>query len=378
LPAATPGPAPAVALASAAPPAAPSGPAATAPGASPPLTSGVPPLVHAAPRSEPPANDTFVPFPLPLRDLGAEGARKTLVGITPPALQQSLASALGAKHAPAAAPVVGAPPAARAARSVGLGETTIEGAPCKPIETAEEQAAFDLGAFDGSRRPNNPTVPFPRPRPVPRTATMPAPSDETPDIGGASWHGTTTRTLRFVLTSPDHKPQRVAALLVCAVAALVIFAVGRSPIAGTAGIGQTTGALSAEPNPKPPASLPSVQPPISDPKPELANASGSEDLDAPGKLDVASGEQREPSPPSDAELAPGLMRPSAERTGTGGSAAGARPSSAEAAAPAKPRPAAAPPAAAKPPVKKAPPPAPPPSLPPTPARKNSTELDFGI
>jgi hypothetical protein len=339
-----------------------------------------PPLATAseAARAEPAANDTFVPFPSPLRDLGAEGARKTLVGITPPALQQSIASALGAKSAPA--PVTGAPPAARGQKRVVSSERTIEGAPCKPIETTDEQAPFDFSAFDGSRRPNNPTVPFPRPRPVPRTATMPNPSDETPDIGRASWHGTTTRTLRVVLTSPDHKPQRVAAILVCAIAALVIFAVGRSPIAGTAGIGQTTGALSAEPTPKP---APSAQPMLADPSPDLAKASGSDrgaDLDAPGTLDVESGAagSRELSPPPD-ELAPGLVLPPTGRAGADGSPSGARPpEGAAAAGSAKARPAVSPPPAAKPPVKKVAPPPPPPSLPPTPARKNSTELDFGI
>jgi hypothetical protein len=344
-----------------------------------PLTGGAAPAATEAAGAEPAANDTFLPFPSPLRDLGAEGARKTLVGITPPALQQSIASALGAKPAPA--PVTSAPPAARGPQRVVPNERTIEGAPCKPIETADERAAFDFGAFDGSRRPTNPTVPFPRPRPVPRTATMPNPSDETPDIGRASWHGTTTRTLRVALTSPDHKPQRVAAILVCAIAALVIFAVGRSPIAGTAGIGQTTGALSTDPN----ANLaPSAQPMLADPSPDLAKASGSDrsaDLDPPGALDgeSAAAASRELSPRSEDELAPGLVLPATGRAGAEGIPSGARPrEGADAAATPKARPAVSPPPAAKPPIKKAAPPPPPPSLPPTPARKNSTELDFGI
>jgi hypothetical protein len=345
-----------------------------------PTLTGAAPVAKDAARAEPAANDTFVPFPSPLRDLGAEGARKTLVGITPPALQQSIASALGAK--PAAAPAVtAAAPAARGPQRIMSNDRTIEGAPCKPIETADEQAAFDFSVFDGSRRPNNPTVPFPRPRPVPRTATMPIPSEETPDIGRASWHGTTTRTLRVALTGPDHKPQRVAAILVCAIAALVIFAVGRSPVAGTAGIGQTTGALSAEPNPKP---SPAAQPMLADPSPDLAKASGSDpgaDLDAPGTLDVESGAagSRELNPPAEDELAPGLVLPPTGRAGADGSPPGARsPEGAAAAGSAKARPAVSPPPAAKPPVKKAAPPPPPPSSPPTPARKNSTELDFGI
>jgi cell division protein FtsN len=272
------------------------------------------------------------------------------------------------------------------------GERTIEGAPCKPIETADDFAAFDFAAFEGSRRPANPTVPFPRPRPVPRTATMPNPSmsnpsEETPDIGGgASWHGTTTRTLRFVFTSPDHKPQRVAAIMVCAVAALVIFAVGRSPIAGTAGIGQTTGALSADPNPKPASPPPQ---PASDPSTELAKASGSDsstDSDEPSDLAQA----REVTPPAGDELAPGLVVPrEAAPDGSdltlpaadvsSSDTSPSNPLSSNPSGAAKGRPAAAPQPAAKPPVKKAPPPPPPPpSSLPTPARKNSTELDFGI
>jgi hypothetical protein len=254
-----------------------------------------------------------------------------------------------------------------------LNDRTIEGAPCKPIETSVHHANFDFGAFDASRRPANPTVPFPRPRPVPRTTTLPDPSDETPDIGRASWHGTTTRTIRFVLTSPDHKPQRIAALLVCAAAALVIFAVGRSPIAGTAGIGQATGALSADPNGKP---APSVLAPPADARDELEKASGQDpraEPEAPAGLDVASGSADAPEPGSPAgdELAPGLVVPPAEPPGTGGTSASSPPSEGAA----KPRPAPAP-QPAKAPIKKASPP--PPSLPPTPARPTSTELDFGI
>jgi hypothetical protein len=254
-------------------------------------------------------------------------------------------------------------------------ERTIEGAPCKPIETPDNPARFDFSAFDASRRPANPTVPFPRPRPVPRTTTLPNPSDETPDIGRASWHGTTTRTLRFVLTSPDHKPQRVAAILVCAAAALVIFAVGRSPIAGTAGIGQTTGALSADPSSKP---APPVLPPPSEARGELTQASGQDPSAAPGapdELDVPSRSETppDPSPPEGDELAPGLVLRPAGRAGSDGDPV-ATPASEGVT---KPRPPPAP-QSAKAPVKKQPAPPPSPSLPPTPARQNSTELDFGI
>jgi serine/threonine-protein kinase len=376
--------APAITPAAAASPAAASpaavAPAAAADTASAPLTPGVPPLAHDASRAQPPANDTFVPFPSPLRDLGAGGARKTLVGITPPSLLQSIASAVGAKPAPAA-PLAGAAAPARGAPSAKPNQKTIEGAPCKPIETTGDYGAFDLGAFDSLRRPANPTVPFPRPRAAQRTATLPNPSDETPDIGRASWHGTTTRTLRFVLTSPDHKPQRVAAVVVCAAAALVIFAVGRSPVAGTAGIGQTTGALSADPNQKAAPAAPRSAPETS---PELEKASGSDrkdpKLDAPEKVDAPQGPAASPEldEPAGDELAPGLVLPATGRAGAGSNPSRAR-SPEPAASNPKARPAAAPTPAAKQVVKKAPPAPPPPrSLPPTPARQNSTELDFGI
>lgn len=345
-----------------------------------PSLAAVSPLPETATRAAPPANDTFVPFPSPLRDLGAEGARKTLVGITPPTLLQSIASAVGVKAA--AAPPAAAAPARAAASSPPAARSTIEGAPCKPIETNEDFGAFDFGAFDG-RRPTNPTVPLPRPRPTPRTtASIPAPFDETPDIGGrASWHGTTTRTLRFVFKSPDHKPQRVAALLVCAAAALVIFAVGRSPVGGTSGIGQATGAL--EPKGEPASAAAQPEPPGD----ALAKASGvdsSSEGDAPPtQVDDTreSGVEREPATLAGDELAPGLVLPPPPNAGTTRPAADISPGAGEQAAP-RPRAAPKPPAAvapaAKPPVKKAPPPPPPPTSLPPPARKNSTELDFGI
>jgi serine/threonine protein kinase len=323
----------------------------------------------SAARPEPPpvaavgsTTETFAPLPSPLRDFGGDGSRKTLVGITAPIALKSPAPAPGNVSAPTAN-------AARAAAP-----NAIEGAPCRPIETGS-RSLFDTALFgDGPRRPANPTVPFPRPRVAPRpTGTNPSPggTDETPDIGRSSWHGTTTRTLRFVLTSPDHKPQRVAAALVCAAAALVIFAIGRSPIAGTAGIGQTTEALSSEPGQKP--AQPAV---LADPAPrsELATASGSDSM---SELSAAAtvGHAREPAALEADELAPGLVAPARE----GGSTT--RPvsdtSTADAAVPGgnpakSTRPAG--PAPAKSSAKK---PTPPTSLP-TPARKNSTELDFGI
>jgi serine/threonine protein kinase len=351
------------------------------PAAEPPRPGAEVPRAADATRPEPApgtTTETFAPLPSPLRDLGADGARKTLVGITPP---------LGVKPpqpvASAAAPAAAAP-AARAPVA-----NTIEGAPCRPIETSQ-RSLFDTDLLgDALRRPANPTVPFPRPRVLPRhpgsgaTATG---GDETPDIGGRnSWHGTTTRTLRVVLTSPDHKPQRVAAALVCAAAALVIFAIGRSPIAGTAGIGQATESLSAEPGPKP-----APPPVLADPAPrsELAAASGSDSMsELPPP--AASGGTRDPAPLEADELAPGLVPP--PREGNGPTRQVSDTSAPDAAVPgssARKSTRAAVPPPSKSSVKKPTPPASsassssaspasPASLP-TPPRKNSTELDFGI
>jgi hypothetical protein len=280
-----------------------------------------------------------------------------------------------------------------------LGPNTIEGAPCRPIETGDgrsrvsENSMFDTSVLgEGSRRPANPTVPFPRPRvfqpnkssnPSDTSASgyagfgnsPPSGAEETPaDFGRSSWHGTTTRTIRFVLTSPNHKPQRVAAALVCAAAALVIFAIGRSPIAGTAGIDQATESLSADRASKPVRPVGLADPPA---RSELAVASGSDRIsnamgELPAPSSSAPARPREPAPLEPDELAPGLVDPAHESAGPTPSVSDS--SSPDAAAPnatanKSPRPR----APVKSSVKK-----PPPASLPTPARKNSTELDFGI
>jgi eukaryotic-like serine/threonine-protein kinase len=174
-----------------------------------------------------PASNAFAPLPSPLRDFASTGSRKTLVGITPPA--SLIPRALGS--APAAASLI----------------ETIEGAPCKPIDISRVAPNLDSGAgADGLRRPSNPTVPFPRPRFLPRTAQAEPDGDDTGNPESRSWAGTGSRTLRFVFTGSDHKPQRIAAAVVCVAAGLVIFAVGRSPVAGTGAIGPATGALAVE------------------------------------------------------------------------------------------------------------------------------------
>ena len=319
----------------------------------------------------------FAPLPLPLRDLSADMSRKTLVGITPPAIQPST----GTGHANTAA---------RASAS----RATIAGTPIRPIETRDARADT---AADPLRRPAHPTVPFPRPRVAPRNPAYPA--DDLPDLG-RTWQGTSTRTLRFVLTSRDHKPQRIAAALVCAAAALVIFVVGRSPISGTASIGQTTESLSAERGQKAASGGFLADPARS----ELAIASGSERTGGPNRPDVLP--PAEPPTRPGVELAPGLVVPPAgsssppasdlERaappglgaslpagsasSGTNGPASGVSPAggsisaAGDAAAPSsgplEPTPPRAKPAPRKPP-------APPPSSPPPP-RKPSGDLDFGI
>jgi hypothetical protein len=332
----------------------------------------------------------FAPLPLPLRDLSADVSRKTLVGITPP--KNTPGSSHASHMAPSAAPQAGAP--RHAARSA------IEGTPIRPIETRDPRnyTSNDTGNVDPLRRPAHPTVPFPRPRVAPRNPAYPQAPDELPDLG-RTWQGTSTRTLRFVLTGRDNKPQRIAAALVCAAAALVIFVVGRSPISGTTNIGQATGSLSAEPGQKAAAGNLLADPGRS----ELAVASGSEPAGAASRPDVVP--PAEPTPRAGVELAPGLVVPppglsrgpsDIERAlapngfaGSGGAALSPAPNArasstlGDAAAPSgaasQPSPPAPTPPRAKPAPRKAPSPPPPPaSAPASPQRKPNGELDFGI
>jgi eukaryotic-like serine/threonine-protein kinase len=324
----------------------------------------------------------FAPLPLPLRDLSADVSRKTLVGITPPAHRPGGHP----PQAPAQAPSAQRAGAARPTRSA------IAGTPIRPIETRDPRST-DTGDIDPFRRPAHPTVPFPRPRVAPRNPGYTPTADELPDLG-RTWQGTSTRTLRFVLTSRDHKPQRIAAALVCAAAALVIFVVGRSPISGTANIGQTTESLSAEPGQKAAGGSLMADPSRS----ELAVASGSEPSGTSSRPDVVA--PAEPPPRAGVEIAPGLLSPPGlsrgpsdiERalapSGGGSAAAGAAPPSpappnarasttiGDAAVPSSTSPPLTPPRA-KPAPRKAPsPPQPPPA--PAPQRKPNGELDFGI
>jgi serine/threonine protein kinase len=337
-----------------------------------------------------PGADSFAPLPSPMRDLGAEVSRKTLVGITPPIpLQPPPQRELG--------PAQAAPQRA----VLGTSINPIEGAPCRPIETGVGRATLEDMFGDGPRRPANPTVPFPRPRVAPRMSTAhslsPQGMDQTPDIGRSNtWHGTTSRTLRFALTGPDNRPQRVAAAVVCLAAGLVIFAIGRSPVSGTSSIGQATESLSAERSSQPaysggdpqtgaaPAPSGHLPAPAEATLPsELAAASGSDARDEGEGSDVVP----PPEPPSlpGEELAPGLVvpplaEPGKHATGTGQDAAAPSSGAPKAsAAPSPPGAAPGAPAAAPPPSRATPKkPTAPAALPPPPARKPSGELDFGI
>jgi hypothetical protein len=169
-------------------------------------------------------DERFAPLPSPLRDLNGTASRKTLVGITPPTRPSS-------------------PPT-----STALAASLDAGTPRRGVEISAVVPVHDTPAHesDSIRRPANPTVPFPRPRLLPRLPA--AESDSTPLRGtgrGHTWRGQTTRTLSLVL-SADRRPQRVAAVLVCAVAAIVIFVMGRSPVSGTATIGQAKNALNPD------------------------------------------------------------------------------------------------------------------------------------
>lgn len=352
----------------------------------------------------------FAPLPSPLRDLKAGLSRKTLVGITPPS-----------SLAPAPIAAVGT------ASVAGAGPTrVIEGAPCRAIEVTEAPVELSLDSVSNGvedLRRSSATMPFPRPRFLARhSAAEPDTSAEGSVEQSAraflagmaeqpAWRET-TRSLRFVLKSPDHKPQRIAAVVVCAAAALVIFFVGRSPIAGTGTIGQTRSSLSTEPGQTakndstgltttvrpggPAATDPGVNPPpeesgavdpgitAGDVVPGAPRGSDSPD-EAPSIDEEIAGEPNTASPkattpggraqPRD-ELAPGLKMPPTQKTS----------------APAPPRPAARPPRPAPPrppttgaaprtePGPQRAPAARPQNAPEPPAtpRRSSGEFDFGI
>jgi serine/threonine protein kinase len=259
----------------------------------------------------------FAPLPAPLSDFSASLSRKTLVGITPPA---ALLAGLGSPSptvAPSPGPMASLGPAG--APSTLQPNETIEGAPCKPIDVRGQTYADELPAslFEGFRRPANPTVPFPRPRVSPRFEPAddapedqpyePEPSHYTTSAG--TWRSQTTRTIRFVLASADHKPQRIAGVVVCAAAALVIFLVGRSPIGGTSAIDQATEALSADPT--------TAAPPTAPPPRVLADPPATPEGNAPAEplTEIARAQAADGTPLVEGEeLAPGLVVPASEST----------------------------------------------------------------
>jgi hypothetical protein len=265
------------------------------------------------------AND-FSPLAPPLRDLGV-GTRKTLVGIIPPSVAQPMAT-VASPPAAAAASVPAAtasPPPAAAPAAASTQSLVIAGTPCRSIDFPSDDEAID--SVVPLRRLGNATVPFPRPRAAARSARAEeVHSDEMlPDAyrqqAPQSWRNRTHNTLRVVLTDPDHRPHLVAGLLVCSAAALVIFALGRSPVSGTGMLGQTTGSLSG------PSAAPAARPGASPPPAAAEEASGKSPLGAGTPAAAASTgvevvEQAEPAEPrrdgpalEGEEVAPGLVVP---------------------------------------------------------------------
>jgi eukaryotic-like serine/threonine-protein kinase len=262
-------------------------------------------------------SDTFAPLPSPLRDLGV-GTRKTLVGIIPPVPAAASAT-------PPATPPASPPAAVTPAPSLA-----IAGTPCRTIEVSDDPV-HDLHVLANQRRLGSPTVPFPRPRAASRAAA-PDFADATPERGTAlppNWQQRTSNTLRVVLTDPDHRPHLVAGLLVCAAAALVIFAFGRSPVAGTGALVERTRALntaeggSARPAPPPGSTARAPERPAPRDRAAALGGAASPEAAKPEAIDPKQEEARNAATPDDAkgsnlpgrELAPGLVVPPAPASG---------------------------------------------------------------
>ncbi len=233
-------------------------------------------------------DDRFAPLPSPLRDLSATASRKTLVGITPPMRPSA--------PPPSASSLATTSDASAARRSVEISAVV-------PVHDPPAHGS------DSMRRPANPTVPFPRPRLLPRLS--PAEGDATPMRGvgsGHTWRGQTTRTLNFVWANRDHKSQRIAAVLVCAAAAFVIFVVGRSPVSGTATIGQAKSALNPEGTPAPisgePAAPPRAAPQDARPSGETEAPAMTTSRDVAGDLAVPASEAQTVGGSSESPRAP--------------------------------------------------------------------------
>jgi len=259
--------------------------------------------------------DKFAALPSPLSDLGL-ASRKTLVGIIPPSLPAS-APPLGAAPPGAPPALISTPPAASKAKE----SLVISGTPCKSIEVSSEADDAELPGMAGLRRPGNPTVPFPRPRAASRGTSRDVldpgalDSDRT-SAAPPSWHERTHHTLRIVLTDPDHRPHLVAGLVVCAAAAVVIFMVGRSPVAGSGALDQATRSLAAEPAAAPPIAAPPRLAEPSVPIPEL-KAQESLQGDAIEVLPPELGaELAKGSALPGEEVAPGLVLPPRPQTGS--------------------------------------------------------------
>jgi serine/threonine-protein kinase len=248
-------------------------------------------------------SDKFTAVPSPLSGLGT---RKTLVGIVPPA---------AAKPAASTAPSTPAAPVAGSRKTESM---VIAGTPCKSIDDSSEEDGELPPSIAALRRPGSPTVPFPRPRAASRAMPweLDAAADDPTgrDTIPQSWRERTGHTLRIVLTDPDHRPHLIAGIVVCAAAALVIFAAGRSPVAGTGELGQATRSLEP-PAPASPAA------PASPTAPATPSPGTTEPLQRAATLDSAAsaapgGNAAAPAPEAaqlprlrGEELAPGLVIP---------------------------------------------------------------------
>jgi hypothetical protein len=244
-------------------------------------------------------SDKFTSVPSQLLGLGS---RKTLVGIIPPK--------------PAASPAASA--AAPLAGSRKTESMAIAGAPCKSIDVSSGDGDAELPpSIAALRRPSSPTVPFPRPRAASRA--MPWELDPTArdapghDTFQQNWRERTGHTLRIVLTDRDHRPHLIAGIVVCAAAALVIFAAGRSPVAGTDVLGQATRSLTAEPASSPGVAIPNSG--TADPRLRPAASKDAMPASPQGTAAAALPEQAAlpevppASPLQGEELAPGLVSP---------------------------------------------------------------------
>ncbi len=201
-----------------------------------------------------PAEGPFVPYPSSPSDFRIDGARRTLVGMTPLLLQGG-ARAAGVRE-PAPPPRVEPKPEAirephaRAAAGAAKADDTLVSGPAsddlaatirqvRPRDLKPAGSAREGARSVGPRKQSNPTVPFPIPV-VPRgkPASRRNPTEILPRGAGGA-HGGEASVLRSGTTQllrlqGEHRSQWVAAGLVCALAAALIFLLLTPRVTGTA------------------------------------------------------------------------------------------------------------------------------------------------